>query len=83
MDKIDGEQADGCTDVKMESELKDYQIWAVGATVASMASVASMIWMAEGGTDVEVPLVLVVVASNGWRRCLASMVGWGLRHTGH
>ena len=46
--------------------------------MASMASVASMVWMAQGSTGVEVSLVLMVVASNGdewWRRWMASMVG--------
>ena len=52
----------------MESELKDCQIWAV---------VASMVWMAQGGTDVEVLLVLLVVVTKAvqwWRRMVASMV---------
>ena len=61
------------------------------AWVVTMVSMAAMVWMAQGGIDVEVLLVLVMVASNGgvdggfqwWRRWLASMVDWGLRHRGH
>ena len=63
------------------------QIWAMVVTMARMASMASMVWMAQGSTDVEVPLVPMMVASNGgvdgWRRMVASMVDWGLRHRGH
>ena len=47
--------------------------------VATMASMASMVWMAQGSTDVGVPLVPMMVATNGgvggWRRWMASMVG--------
>ena len=44
------------------------QLWALVVTmawVATMASMASMVWMAQGGTDVEVSLVLMMVATNG------------------
>ena len=48
---------------------------------------ASIVWMAQAGTDVEVLPVPTMVATNGgvdgWRRWLASMAGLGLRHTGH
>ena len=38
----------------------------VVATMALMASMASIVvWMAQGGTDVEVPLLPLVVASSG------------------
>ena len=69
-------------DVKVEKELMGCLIWAMVVTmawVATMASMASMVWIARGGVDVEAPLVLMVVATNGgvdgWRRWMASMVG--------
>ena len=46
-------------DVKVEKELMGCQLWALVETmawVATMASMASMVWMAQGCTDVEVPL---------------------------
>ena len=48
------------------------------AVLGSMASMASMVWIAERGTDVEVLLVLMVVATNG-----GVDGGMGLRHRGH
>ena len=69
-------------DVKVKKELMGCQLWAsvvAMAWVATMASMAPMVWMAQGGTDVEVPLVPMMVASNGgdewWRRMVASMGG--------
>ena len=59
--------------------------WAVVATMTSMASMASMVSMARGSADVEVPLVLLVVMAtigDDWRRMVASVGGWGRRHTG-
>ena len=57
-------------DVKVEKELMGRQIWVVVVTKAWVASMASMVWKAQGGTDVEVPLVPIV-----WRRWVALMVG--------
>ena len=51
--------------------------------VATMASMVSMMWMTQGCTDVEVHLVATNGGVDGWRRWLASMVGWGLRQRGH
>ena len=62
-------------DAKVEKEPTGCQIWAMVVTMAWVAMMASMVWIAQGSADVEVPLVLVVVATNGWRRSLASMVG--------
>ena len=82
-------------DGKVKKELMGSQIWALLVTmawVATMASMASMVWTAQGSTDVEVPLVPMMVATNGgdewWRRWVASMDGvdgWTgvLRHRGH
>ena len=50
------------------------QIWARVVTMARMASMASMLCMAQGSTDVEVPLVPMMVASNGGVDGVASMV---------
>ena len=65
--------------VQMKEELMGSLIWSVVMAWARMASMASMVWMAQGCTDVEVPLVLLMVASNGgdgwWRRWLASNGG--------
>ena len=62
-------------DVKVKKELMGSQIW------AAMASMASMVWLAQGGTDVEVTLVPLTVATIGgdelWSRWMASMVGVG------
>ena len=45
--------------------------------MAWVATMASMLWMAQGGTDVEVPLVSLMVASmdrvDGWRRWWAGV----------
>ena len=63
-------------DVKVKKELMGCQLWALVGTlagVATMASMASMVWMAQGSTDVEVLLVPMMVASmdgvDGQRRC--------------
>ena len=45
--------------------------------VAAMASMASMVWMAQGGTDVEVLLVPMMVATNGGDGWLAWDGGLG------
>ena len=64
VDKIDGERVEGLSTIG----------W---LRLAPMASIASMVvWMAQGGIDVEVSLVLLVVASSGvewWRRWLAGV----------
>ena len=64
VDKIDGEHSEGLPSIE--------GWWAV---VATMASMAPMVWLAQGSTDVEVPLVLAMwwrrVATKGdewWRR---------------
>ena len=59
-------------DVKEKKELMGCQLWALVVTMAWVATMASMVWMAHGGTDVEAPLVPMMVASmdgvDGWRR---------------
>ena len=52
VDKIDGERVEGLLTTG----------W---LRLAPMAPMASMVWMAQDGADVEVPLVPLVVASNG------------------
>ena len=69
-------------DAKVKKELMGCQLWALVVTmpwIAWIASMASVVWMAQGGTDVEAPLVPMMVATNGgfdgWRRWLASNGG--------
>ena len=49
--------------------------WAV---VATMASMASMVWMAQGGTDVNVSLVPLASSGDEWRRLATNggVDGW-------
>ena len=66
-----------------------------GCDDAWVATMASMVWMGQGCTDVGAPLLPVMVASDGgvdgWRRWVASMASvdgidggnWGLRRRGH
>ena len=55
------------------------QIWDMVVMMAGVATMASMVWMVQGSTDVEVSLVPAMVATNGgfdgWRRWMASMGG--------
>ena len=55
------------------------QFWALVVTMAWVATMASMVWMAQGGTDMEAPLVPMMVATNGgvdgWLRWVASVDG--------
>ena len=52
------------------------QVWALAVTGAWVVTMASMVWMALGGTDVEVSLVLTCDGGDGWwRRMVASIDG--------
>ena len=66
-------------DAKVKKELMGCQIWAMIVTTAWVATMALMVWMAQGGTDLEVPRVPTMVETNGgvdgWRRWIVSMVG--------
>ena len=57
VDKIDGGLSEGLPSIE--------GWWAAVATMASLASMAPMVLLAQGGTDMEVPLVPGVVE---WRR---------------
>ena len=52
-------------DAKVKKELMGCQLWALAVTMAWVASMASMVWMAQGVTDVEVPLVASMVGVDG------------------
>ena len=60
VDIIDGEHLEGLPSIE--------GCWAVVAAMASLATMAPMVWLAQGSIDTEVPLVLGV---GEWRRMAA------------